>query len=209
MVAIATVVVLLGALVGMLARSGSDDAATTSAVGPTSTVVDPAGTTAPTTPTKGLGEGWAPSQRGRTPLRGFGEIQATITDAKGKTCRVCLLAALDEAQRERGLMEVTDQDLGGYDGMVFVYPAPIEGAFWMRDTPMALSIAYFGGGGRLVSTTDMAPCGPTGTCPVYPADGPFRYALEVPKGRLSGLLVDQGSRIVLGGHTCPLATPGP
>lgn len=141
----------------------------------------------------------------RTKLAGFGEIAATITDASGKTCQVCLLAAMNQTQRERGLMEVTDPTLGGYDGMVFVYDRPSSGSFWMRNTPMPLSIAYFDRGGRLVSMSDMAPCADRGDCPLYPAAAPFSYALEVTRGGLGDLLVTPGSAIVLGARTCPLA----
>ncbi len=152
---------------------------------------------------------WADSETdpvARTRLAGFGEIVATITDTSGKTCQVCLLAAVNQTQRERGLMEVSDPTLGGYAGMVFVYDEPSSGSFWMRNTPMPLSIAYFDRGGRLVSTSDMAPCADRGDCPLYPAAAPFSYALEVAQGGLGDLLVMPGSVIVLGSRTCPLAT---
>ena len=38
----------------------------------------------------------------------------------------------------------------------------------------------------------MAPCGDSSSCPDYAADGPYRYALEVPKGRLPALGVTDG-----------------
>ncbi len=141
----------------------------------------------------------------RAKLAGFGEVAATITDASGKTCEVCLLAAYTPTQRDRGLMEVTDPTLGGYDGMVFVYDEPSSGAFWMRNTPMPLSIAFFDGEGQLISTSDMAPCADRGDCPLYPAAAPFSAALEVVKGGLGDLLVKPGSTMVLGARTCPLA----
>ncbi len=208
--AIGVVLLLVGiAAVGWAVVRGSDGGATAS--GPTTTshptTTLAAGTTSPTT-VEGLGVGFGPEVDGRTPLRGFGQVAATITAGDGSTCEVCLLAAESEAQRERGLMEVTDPDLGGYDGMVFVYAQPTGGAFWMRNTPMPLSIAYFDGSGRLVSTADMTPCDDVPSCPSYPAAGAFAYALEVPKGRLAdvGVVGEPGEvAIELTGRDCPLA----
>jgi uncharacterized membrane protein (UPF0127 family) len=152
---------------------------------------------------------------GRTPLVGFGELAAVITAADGTECEVCLLAALDDAQRAQGLMEVTDADLGGYDGMVFVFDADVSSGFWMRNTRLPLSIAYFDADGALVSQADMAPCSDEEpTCPSYPAEGPFRYAVEVPQGRLEDIGVvgvdgaDPGpgdAVIQLTGTPCPAA----
>jgi uncharacterized membrane protein (UPF0127 family) len=119
-----------------------------------------------------------------TPLRGFGEAQVSITGADGDALRRCLLLADTPQRVARGLMEVTDPALGGYDGMLFVYPYDTEGAYWMRNTPMPLSIAFLDGDGRVVSTADMAPCGDSLDCPRYRPDGPYRFAVEVPQGRL-------------------------
>ena len=205
-VVIVIVVALVGlaAVVRLAARSGDGSGSGGRAA---QTPAGPAGpgTTAPITPEQGLGEGRAPEQRGRIALDGFGEVVVTITDPSGKTCEVCLLSATDAAQRERGLMEVTDPDLGGYDGMLFEYPDEISGAFWMRNTPMPLSIAYFDGDRTLVSVTDMAPCRDEPTCESYPADGAFRYALEVPQGGLDDLLVVAGATFTIDARTCPLA----
>ena len=38
-------------------------------------------------------------------------------------------------------MEVTD--LQGYDGMLFKFSSDYTGAFYMKDTPLPLSIAFF------------------------------------------------------------------
>lgn len=163
-----------------------------------------AGTTAPTLE-GGVGRGFAPQQQGRTPLRGFGEVKATITSGEGKVCEVCLLAATTPEQHARGLMEVTDPALGGYDGMVFVYDQPVDGSFWMRNTPMPLSIAYFDSSGTLVSSADMAPCQDTPSCPGYPAARPFTYAVEVPQGKLADVGVKGVATIAIDATRCPRA----
>ncbi len=160
-------------------------------------------TTAPVA--DGIGEGWAPEVRGRTPLQGFGEVAATITSGDGTACEVCLLSAATSEQRSRGLMEVTDEDLGGYDGMLFLYPADVDGGFWMRNTPSPLSLAYFAADGELVSTVDMTPCDDVDTCPSYPPDGPFAFALEVLQGRLPDVGVTGEATLRVDGTRCPEA----
>lgn len=165
------------------------------------------GTTAPLG-SSGLGEAVAPEREGRSPLVGFGEVQATITAADGEVCEVCLLSAVSPEQRARGLMEVTDPELGGYDGMLFEYEADSGGGFWMRNTPLPLSIAYFAADGGLVSTVDMVPCEDAPDCPSYPAGGPFRFALEVPQGQLDEVAVRPGSTIRIDARRCDPATTG-
>ncbi len=44
----------------------------------------------------------------------------------------------------------------------------------------------------------MEPC-PTGECPEYPPAGPYRFALEVPKGGLDSLGVAKDTVLSLGG----------
>ena len=198
-------VVLVGIAVVNRGTGATNSSDTTPSGLPVTIAASP---TAPTTPA-GLGVGWAPEVRGRRLLRGFSEVAATITAEDGSTCQVCLLAATDDFQRQRGLMEVTDRNLGGYDGMLFQFTKTQNGAFWMYNTPMPLSIAYFSPDGVLVSRTDMAPC-PIGsaTCPSYPAGGGFKSALEVPKGGLAKVGVVGTSRIRVDGIRCPSAAPG-
>jgi len=129
----------------------------------------------------------------RTPVAGFGEIAYRI---QGTPAQRCALLAQTDAQRARGLMNRTD--LAGYDGMLFVWTANTDGSFWMKDTLIPLSIAWFAADGSLVSTADMTPC-VTATCPTYPAAGPYRYALEVAEGGLGALGIGPGAVISVGG----------
>jgi uncharacterized membrane protein (UPF0127 family) len=140
----------------------------------------------------------APGPADRTGLTGVGEAAASITAADGTVTGCCLLVAATDEQRQRGLMEVTD--LGGYQGMVFVWDADTSGGFWMRNTPTPLSIAWFDADGDFVSSADMEPCSATAPdCPVYPAGGSYRFAVEVFQGDLDDLGVGPGSRLALGG----------
>lgn len=125
----------------------------------------------------------------RTAVAGFGEISLVVASGP----KLCALLASTAAQQARGLMARTD--LAGHVGMLFVFASDTSESFWMRNTPMPLSIAFFDAAGRFVSATDMAPCADRPNCPTYSATRAYRYALEVPQGGLPGLGVGPGSSI--------------
>jgi uncharacterized membrane protein (UPF0127 family) len=130
------------------------------------------------------------------PIGGFDEVLVSIDGDER-----CLLLAQTPEERARGLMELTD--LAGYPGMLFAFPAESEGGFWMRNTPMPLSIAYLDAAGAIVSTADMAPCDDVPTCPSYPASGPYRYTVEVPQGELAELGLTGEARLTVESETVP------
>ena len=63
--------------------------------------------------------------------------------------------AADEPARERGLMNRTNLSDG--EGMLFVFPGARPVTFWMKNTPLPLSIAYISNSGRILETHDMKP----------------------------------------------------
>ncbi len=81
--------------------------------------------------------------------------------------------------RRQGLRDVTD--LGGRDGMLFVYSEPSSAAYEMVDALIPLDIWWFDGDGVLLGSTRMEPC-ETEPCPVYASPGPIGWALETPAG---------------------------
>lgn len=150
-----------------------------------------------------------PFAPGRTQLPGFGEVEVRIVDGPdGEPVVLCVMLAETDEQRRRGLMEVTDAELGGYDGMLFAYDDDVTGGFWMKDTRIPLSIAYLDRRGAVVESLDMEPC-PEAVeagegCPSHPPSGPYRRALEVPQGRLAPLgLVRGGARVEVAGPCRP------
>jgi uncharacterized protein len=167
-------------------------AAPTTAPAPTGASTSPSSTTAA-----------APTTTGVVPV-GFGTVAGRVTAADGSTCDVCLWAAATAADQSRGLMGVTD--LGGADGMVFQFGSPVITQFWMRDTVMPLSIAFYAADGSFVSASDMEPCltGPDAACARYAPAGPYVNAIEVPKGGLEELLMVEGSKLELLEQDCPL-----
>jgi uncharacterized membrane protein (UPF0127 family) len=130
----------------------------------------------------------------RVLLPGFDETAISVDPGDGRDPLAwCLLAALTPEQRSQGLMGVTD--LQGYAGMAFVYDQDSSNSYWMRNTPMPLSIAWIARDGSVVSTTDMAPCGDSPSCPSYPSNGTYRMAIEVPEGQLADLGIGTGARV--------------
>ena len=127
---------------------------------------------------------------------GFEQTAMTVTNADGTVCVLCVWLA-DEGKRAQGLMGVTD--LGGKDGMIFVYDEPVTNQFWMRNTPTSLDIAWFDVNGAFVSSATMEPCltGPDEECTRYAAEAPFLMALEVFAGDLAQLGIGPGSVAVL------------
>jgi uncharacterized membrane protein (UPF0127 family) len=97
---------------------------------------------------------------------------------------------------EHGLMHDTDATLGGHHGMLFEFAAPTTVPFWMRNTPLPLTVAFIGADGAMQSrAVDMSPCGDSPTCPAYAASAPYLYALEVPQHHLAALGMVPGSTI--------------
>jgi uncharacterized membrane protein (UPF0127 family) len=131
--------------------------------------------------------------------QGFEQAAATVTAADGAVCKLCLWLAETEDQRALGLMYVTD--LGGPDGMVFRYDAPTTAAFWMKNTLMPLSIAFFDQRGAYLDGFDMAPC-TADPCPNYPTPANFTDAIEVPQGMLDELGMKPGSVLAVSALPC-------
>lgn len=128
----------------------------------------------------------------RRPLPGFDDVAIRVTSAAGGTFDGVALLADNQAAHNQGLMEQTD--LRGYDGMVFRFSSPSRGEFYMRNTRIPLSIAFFDTGGRFISSTDMTPCpDQVRDCPTYPAAAPYLHAIETAVGDLGRLGIGPGS----------------
>jgi uncharacterized membrane protein (UPF0127 family) len=136
---------------------------------------------------------------------GFATAAVVVVDPEGRRLERCVFIADTPELRARGLMGVTD--LGGLDGMLFVFDADVTGGFWMRDTVLPLSLAYLDDRGAVVSVVDMEPCPPGASCPTYPPAGPYRRALEVPRGALGAFGLVAGARLEVTGAPCTAAVP--
>ncbi len=97
--------------------------------------------------------------------------------------------AATPARRAQGLMGRTH--LAADAAMLFVFDAPGRHCFWMRDTPLPLTIAFIDAAGRIVAFADMTPRSEVLHCP--PTD--IRYALEVRQGEFGRRGIRPGTTV--------------
>ena len=103
-----------------------------------------------------------------------------------------LQMAVSQAEQERGLMQ--RPDLGGDDGMLFVYPEPQSMSIWMRNTPEPLDLAYLTSDGSIAEIYALLPLDER---PVTSHSSEMQFALEMPKGWFSSHGIRRGDRIDL------------
>ncbi len=84
--------------------------------------------------------------------------------------------------------------LGEDEGMVFLFPGPQTGGFWMKNTLIPLSIAFFSQEGMILRILDMEPCR-ADPCPVYYPGVVYWGALEVNRGWFARRGVAPGGRV--------------
>jgi uncharacterized protein len=127
-------------------------------------------------------------------LLAFPHGTAAIATARGAVIKVRVEIAETAAQQERGLM--FRRRLAPRSGMIFVFPTDTRGAFWMKNTLIPLSIAFYDGDGKILRIMDMKPCR-VARCPVYDPKVAFRGALEVNRGAFRRWNVRRGDTITL------------
>lgn len=100
--------------------------------------------------------------------------------------------AISAAEMTHGLME--RRDLGRDQGMLFVYRAPIQMSFWMRDTPLPLDIGFFSAEGELKEIYAMLPFDETS---IRSRDTRLQFALEMNQGWFHDHGVRPGAKLDL------------
>lgn len=128
------------------------------------------------------------------PMPPFATAALTLVGPDGEQVETPVYVADEPATRRQGLMGV--EDLPPDAGMVFLSPEDRSGGFWMKNTLIPLSIAFFAGDGAVLAVLDMEPC-EADPCPTYDPGVTYRGALEVNQGHFDELGVDTGWRVVL------------
>jgi uncharacterized membrane protein (UPF0127 family) len=109
----------------------------------------------------------------------FGRGSLTIRSSGGGDVQLSVEIADTNQTRAHGLMGRDHLSEGS--GMAFTYDGPTMATFWMKDTTIPLSIAFWKGSGRIVDMLDMQPC-TSDPCPSYRASTSFVGAVEVSQG---------------------------
>lgn len=100
-------------------------------------------------------------------------------------------------QQARGLM--FREHMPADHGMLFLFPKPRTASFWMRNTPLPLSIAYLDADGIILEIHDMRPFDQH---PIRSTSSRVSYALEVHQGWF------HRHGITPGDHVLSLPAPG-
>jgi uncharacterized membrane protein (UPF0127 family) len=120
----------------------------------------------------------------------FGEGTALLDGSEGSVLLNVQVAQTDE-ERQFGLM--FRKSLAMDEGMVFVFFEETSGGFYMKNTLLPLSIAYFDVDGKILKIVDMDPCETDST--LYDPGVPYLGALEVNQGAFDSWGVSEGDLI--------------
>lgn len=93
------------------------------------------------------------------------------------------------ADRMRGLMH--REKLAQNSGMLFVFDAPEVQCMWMKNTRIALSVAFLDDTASIINIEDMQPHTEDSHCSKRPA----RYALEMERGWFAARGIKPGAKL--------------
>lgn len=97
--------------------------------------------------------------------------------------------ALTPEQRQTGLM--FRKEMPQQEGMLFVFEAPTQQCFWMKNTLLPLTAAFVADDGTIVNLADMKPQTTEPHCSAQPV----RYVLEMNKGWFAKKGIKAGSKL--------------
>ena len=117
---------------------------------------------------------------------------SVVIETGERTVRIAVEIADTQEERERGLMG--RKTLGDDAGMLFTYENETSGGYWMKDTLIPLSIAFFGERGEILRILEMEPCR-RDPCPTYDPGVWYYGALEVNAGAFERWGVREGDVI--------------
>jgi uncharacterized membrane protein (UPF0127 family) len=142
----------------------------------------------------GYGAEDAGSERRRDATRSGMGHGTVIIDTGEETTLVDVEVAQTDEQRARGLMG--RRSLPDDAGMVFMFFERTSSGFWMKNTLIPLSIAFFDRDGEILRILDMDPCR-RDPCKVYEPRVAYWGALEVNQGAFERWGVEEGDVIRL------------
>jgi len=126
-----------------------------------------------------------------------------LKDSKTKSEKIITIEiANTEPTRTKGLMYRMSLEKDA--GMLFIFPDEAKRAFWMKNTFIPLSIAYFSSGKKLIEIFDMAATTPKTTDHLrYPSTQAAKFALEMNIGWFKSNKVGPGATLEFVGSEPP------
>lgn len=121
-----------------------------------------------------------PSAQGASPLRLLSKFPTTsiiVINSDGPCVLLDVWVATSPAQRAQGLMFI--EELGVYEGMVFLYQQPADIAMWMKNTLISLDILFIRGNQRIARIAEKTT--PLSTDTIYSGE-PVQIVLELNAG---------------------------
>lgn len=116
--------------------------------------------------------------------------QPDIVTIEGKfgKARFTVEVADEPAERSRGLMFV--EEMGRFEGMLFVYEQPQRASFWMRNTLIPLDMLFAGSDGTVTRIHREAI--PLDETPI-PGGNAVQFVLEINGGLAERLGIEEGA----------------
>lgn len=102
-----------------------------------------------------------------------------------------LLAEVASTPQQRQIGMMMRPTMGTNEAMLFVFESASPQCFWMKNTLVALSIAFVEDDGRIVNLADMKPLTENSHC----SDKPVRFVLEVSQGWFAKRGIQAGFRL--------------
>lgn len=121
----------------------------------------------------------------------FEKSKLTIKKSDGTEKTIIIEKAKTQQERAKGFME--RKKIPNDTGMIFIFEEDQILHFWMKDTPVPLSIAYINSNGEIKNIYDLHPFSLTSISSTLSC----RYALEVPQGWFKQNNIKIGDKISL------------
>ncbi len=104
-----------------------------------------------------------------------------IVRSDGLVVNVDIEVADTQKERAQGLMY--KEELGAYNGMLFIFDTQANNSFWMKNTRIPLDLIFFNKEKEIVDTIeDAQPCVNGHICPALRPQFEYMYCLEVNSG---------------------------
>jgi hypothetical protein len=117
--------------------------------------------------------------------------QPTLPTARLSAGMHVITAELATTPQSRTIGMMFRETAAPNQGMLFVFEYKAQQCFWMRNTPLPLSIAFIDEDGTILQISDMAPKSEALHC----SQRPVRFALEMEQGWFARKGAGVGSKI--------------